>query len=471
MALVPYEAPRETLLARIRKALPSPRTAMVRAPNTILDENPGALALVNQNVPITWQSNAATYRALAATPWVHMAIDIRKDQIATADWDIVQVDPSGPKHVGLQRRIKDLFENPNAIDESFHSFIQRLCNDLLILDAAAFEIVRYPTGEIAELSPTRGEWVGVNRLWDGSNPDEPRYFWMPGGIIKAKLRNDEMGYLMDNPRTDSAVGLSPIEVLIGTVESELQAMAYNKRQVTGAAPDGIFNIGESAQPGDVAKAKGEWQQRLAEGGAIQIIGGYKAPSWMPFRSTNRDMQFREWQDLLIRCIAGVYGLSPMALQITFDVNRATAESQGQNDEDRGYRPLMDSFQQFLTRKVVWDRSFGGRSNNLAFKFTALNIRETEQQANINKVSMPGVPSKSVNDARQAIGRPPIGDLDDEENIFNHLLTNTPKGMLDLTTGKYIGEEQLASLQQETAIASADAKAQNADAGLAEGSDE
>jgi len=192
---------------------------------------------------------------------------------------------------------------------------------------------------------------------------------------------------------------------------------------------------------------------------MAIFGGYKSPSYFPFNTSNKDMQFREWQDLLIRCIATVYGLSPMDLAITFDVNRSTAEQQSDNSEDRGLRPLMSLVQSYLTREIVWDKSFGGKDNNLMFSFKTLNLSETKTKAEINKLAMPGVPTKSPNEARQTDGRPPIGDPTDENNIFNHLLTNTPKGMLDLTAGKYIGEEQLAALQSQSKIDVAQAVAE------------
>ena len=133
------------------------------------------------------------------------------------------------------------------------------------------------------------------------------------------------------------------------------------------------------------------------------------------------------------------------------MNRSTAETQTSNTEDRGLRPLMSLFQNYMTREIVWDKSFGGKENNLAFKFADLTLDETLAKANINKVAMPGVPTKSINEARRTDGRAPIGDPQDDDNVFNHLLTNTPKGMLDISTGEYIGEEQLAKLQADTQV--------------------
>ena len=75
-------------------------------------------------------------------------------------------------------------------------------------------------------------------------------------------------------------------------------------------------------------------------------------------------------------------------------------------EDRGLRPLLALAQDYFTREIVWDRSFGGNRNNLAFRFTRLNIKESMSKANINKLALANMPWKSVNEARLDEGRAP-----------------------------------------------------------------
>ena len=443
-------------------AVPSPKSGPQNNPNIVTQ--PGGFQLVTSTAALAWQGNARTYRALSLTPWVRAAIKIRRDQIASAQWDIVKLDPEGKDNKRLAKRIATQLDTPNARNISAHSFFQEVVEDLLVLDGSAIEKVRYPASdEIAELWPTPSEYIAIDEKWDGSEPRRPRYFYVPDGQIRARFTNDDMIYMMDNPRTVSAIGISPIQVLLSVIDSELQAMEYNRRMVMGAPPNGALNIGDSAIDTDVEHARAYFQSNVFGQSAMAIIGGFKSPSFMPFGYSNADMQFGQWQDLLLRCIAVVFGLSPMDLGITFDVNRSTANAQQENTEDRGLRPLLDCVQRFITREYVWDESFGGRENNLQFAFTALNLNETEQKANINRVAMPGVPTKSVNEARAMDGRQPIGRTDDGDNIFNHLIVQTPKGMLDLNTSKYIGEEQLAQLAADaktvaqTAQDNADAK--------------
>lgn len=472
-ALVPVPVIPEplTIRAKIIKFL-QPKTSPARVPDIAVGNlgdigGLGGFAMVTQNAALVRPGGSSTWRAMAATPWVFSAIKKRKDQIASAEWDIVPFDNTKRFPARQRDALRDLFNQPSLKLDSFQSFATTVIDDILTLDSGCVEKVRYPNGDIAELWPVRGEWIAVDERWDGSDPDQPRYFFVPDGTVRAAFRNDDMVYMIANQRANSAVGLSPMQVLQTIIESELQALEYNRRQVMGAAPDGVLNIGESANPEDVQKAQSKFQAEIFGQGAMAVIGGYKSPTWMPFRGSNRDMQFREWEDLLIRCIAITLGLAPMDLGITFDVNRSTAESQSDQRNDSGLKPLMSMFQNYLTREVVWDRSFGGRANNLAFKFADLTLDETLAKATINKTALGSVGWKSINEARHDSGRAPLGDPAVDENVFNHVLTNTPKGMLDLTTGKYVGEQDLAKIgadaQVDVAQAQGEIDATNADA--------
>ena len=379
VALVPYEP--EVIHLSMYDArgtmrtwsLPRPKTSLANLPEgaaTTPQQGMGLFTLVNQRGGWVSKSNAGTYRAWSeASPWVRACIDILRDAVSSAEWDILPIDKSGRRNVRLAKRIHELFEEPNP-GESWWGFAQRVIEDVMVLDAGAVEKVRYPSGELAELYPTMGETIMVNSRWDGSNPESPRYLYVPDGTVQATFRNDDFMYFMQNPRTNSPVGLSPLEVLKRTIEADLNSMDYNSRMVRGAPPEGALNIGETAMREDVQRTKAEWESDILGQSGFAVIGGFKNPGFIRFRDTNQEMQYREWLDYLVRQHAVVFGLSPMDLGITFDVNRSTAEAQGDNSEGRGVRPLLASFQSYLTRHIVHDESFGGRGNNLQFAFTS-----------------------------------------------------------------------------------------------------
>lgn len=471
-SLVPYVPQTIGLVDRSgveRWNFPVPRTSLDRLPygTQVPQSGGGLLSIVNQRHGYVFRTNAATYRAWSeASPWVRAAIDIRRDQVSSADWDIVPYDKDGyGDNKRVAKRIKALLESPNA-DDTFFSYVQKVVEDILVLDGAPTEKVRYPTGEIAELYPVAGEFIALNSRWDGSDEDQIRYLYVPDGTIRAQFKNSDMVYFMQNPRTNSVVGLPPLEVLKQTVDAELKSMEYNRRMVVGSPPEGVLDIGELATPPDVSAAKSEWESNILGQSAFAVIGGYKNPQWIKFRDTNQEMQFREWQDYLVRQIAVVFALSPQDLGITFDVNRSSSETQSENTDDRGLKPLLQLIQERITQEVVWDESFGGRANNLKFVFTSLNLKESLTRAQINKIAVGSTPWKTVNEARVMEGRAPLGDPSDDTNVFNHVLALTPKGLMDISTQKYVGEADLANIQAETTIdiekAKQEAVAANAD---------
>ena len=385
------------------------------------------------------KTNAAMYRNWAEhSEWVRSAINLRKSQVSSAEWGIVPYDPDEASvNLTAQARLTELFDQPNAKWDSFRGFIEPIVEDILVLDAGVIEKVRNVGNQVVELWGVDGATIKVNAFWDG-DPGEARYYWYPDYQERARFTNDELLYIMANPATYRVIGLSPLETLKMTVDAELVSSEYNRRQVTEAAPDGILNIGEGARPEDVERFKSYWSAEVTGKGAMAIIGGTKAPSFIGFRPNNRDMQFNEWQTYLVRKIAAVFGLSPQDLGITFDINRATGEVQQQMSEDRGLRPLMSLIQDYLTREIVWDPMFGGKANGLAFRFTALNLKESKAKADINKLALAGTPWKTLNEARIDDGREPLGPEGDE------LIMVTPTGavrLADVPTAREVFEAQ------------------------------
>jgi phage portal protein BeeE len=410
-------------LAVVRRALPGIST---RAPRTSPRNVPqSSVAVAYTYDGKVGKPDARMYRHWSTnSEWIRGAVNIRRTQVSSAEWDIVPYDKNKPYSKREQKAVKALFMRPNPANDSFRSFIEPIVEDIIVLDAGVVEKVRSLDGQVRELWPVDGASIKVNANWDGS-PEESRYFWYPDYKERATFKNADMLYMMANPRTNSPVGLSGLETLKQVIESELYGHEYNRRQVAGAAPDGVLDLGEGMTQPDVEKYRSYFESEVAGRGAIGFIGGSKGAKWLPFRATNRDMQFLEWQIYLVRKIAVVLGLTPQDLGVTFDVNRSTSETQIQISEDRGLRPLMTLLQEYVTEEVIWDRAFGGPDNNLAFRFTALNLKESTAKAAILHQALAGVPWRFINEARLEEGREPIKELE------NKLIMATPTGAVDI----------------------------------------
>jgi len=373
------------------------------------------------------KTNVQTYRSWGErSEWVRTAINLLKREVSSAEWDIVAFDADKSYSIDAAAVIKRLFDKPNDMNNSFRSFVEPVIEDILVLDAGCIEQVRSLRGPTVQLWPVNGGEIKIDALWDGSDPDAPRYYWYPDWQMRAKFRNYELVYIMANPATYRVVGLSPLEVLKMTIDAELSGSEYNRRQVVSAAPDGILHLGEEARPEQVEAFRSYWSAEIAGKGAIAITGGTKNPAFINFQRSSREMQFLEWQQYLVRKIAAVFGLTPQDFGLTFDINRSTSEVQQEQSENRGPRPLMALVQDYFTREIVQDPVFGGIENNLAFRFLSLNIKENTARANINKLALAGVPWKTVNEARLDDGREPYG------SEYDDLMMVTPTGAVRLS---------------------------------------
>lgn len=388
------------------------------------------------------KANALLYRNWSQNgEWVRTAINIRRDQLASSEWDIVAYDPAQKIDEGMANEIRELFTQPNPLVQSWRAFIGPIAEDLLVLDAGVVEKERTLGGDLIALYPVDGAKVMVSTIWDG-DPDESRYFYRPTPTSEIAFKNEDMIYMIMNPATNRVVGLSPLETLKMSIDAELTGSQFNARTVNNAAPDGIMDLGEGTRGEHVEKFKSYWAAEVAGRGALAFIGGTKGAKFIDFHKSATDMQYMEWLTYLTKKIAAVYGMDPLDFGLGADINKATAQVKDQQTEDRGFRPLLANVQDYNTREVVWDQTWAPRrragglsraraTNNLAFRFTRLNLKESLQKAQINQIALGGMPWKTTNEARRDDGRAPMGDPIAEENPYNQLLANTPRGLVQV----------------------------------------
>lgn len=405
----------------IRKAMrTSPKKAPYAPSSAVLQQDRGRVGPPNAQAFRNWAEHGE---------WVRAALNIRRDQVSQADWVVEAEDPTRRWDRGAARAATQLLARPNPVDEFWDVFIKQVVEDTLVLDSGAIEKERTVGGDIAYLHTVDGATVRVNKFWDG-DPEEPRYYWYPDFQERASFKNDELVYIRANPMSYRVVGLAPLETLKLAVDAELNGQSYNVRQLISPAPDGILDLGEQARQEVVDKFKAYWQAEVAGKGAMAFLGGTKGAKWMPFRLGNREMQFLEFQLYLARKIAAVFGMSLQDLGIPLDTNRSTASQTTENTEDRGIRPLLNLTSRYITHDVIKDPAFGGPDNNLAFKFTALNLRESLNRAQRNRYALAGIPWTTIDEARKEDGRPPIGGT-----LGSSLIAMGSQGPLLLTEGE------------------------------------
>lgn len=391
-------------------------------PSLVPDMGPYARGAAGMQT-ITKMSTEQLRRWSRLNPWIRAAINLRRTQISRSKWDIVGVEPGVDPDPRAVDRIKKLLRQPNPKGESWRSFIEPVVEDVLVLDQGAIEVEKTVGSRVSSTNPIAYLWhkdaarIAFDKNWDGRDQEKPRYFELDGtGKELASYKNDELIVIIANPVTYSPIGLSPLEVLADTIESDLRAAEYNSKAVSQAAPPGVLHLGEGVRPDQVDSFKAYWEAEVAGRSQIAITGGGKGMQWMPLAASNRDMQFMEWQVYLARKICAVFAVQPQDIGISFDINKSTAETGAAFTYDNGIVPLADLIAEYITREVV-ERY----DDQLRFVFTEVGRTAQQAIAEYNKMALAGLPWLRINDALRERGQDGIGSIGDQ------ILFQTPKG--------------------------------------------
>jgi hypothetical protein len=178
----------------------------------------------------------AELRALAeAHDITRLAIETRKDQVEKLDWTI--------KPRGLRRpsadtkircdRIARFWRRPDS-ERPFATWLRRLLEDLLVIDAPALEIRRNRAGAIIGLDVVDGATIKllVDDTGRRPRPPAPAFEQVIHGRPWKLLTADELIYWPRNPRPHKAYGFSPVEQIVMTVNIALRRQLMQLQHFT-----------------------------------------------------------------------------------------------------------------------------------------------------------------------------------------------------------------------------------------------
>lgn len=323
----------------------------------------------------------ASYDAL-----IRICVNVIKKEVSQADWSITTEDTHVVDNAGIEK-ISNLFERVNANGENLRTFFDKLLEDLLVLDAAAIEVVRNAKDEIVELYVVDGSTIRPVYNEYGEMDPNKGYVQVIGDKVVATFKANEIIYIMQNPQSSLegfGYGKSPIESIFLVVQASLNAEMYNAESFSkDNIPPGILDLGDMDSE--------EAQAFIATWNATTITnqqqmkfvwGGGSEKKYTPLKGNNKDMQFVEYTDWLSRIKLATFGLSSQDANITQDVNRSTSKTQASSSNSRGIRTVKKLFEEFITREIIIPMGHP----TLQFKFdTYENTEEKKVQADIDKV--------------------------------------------------------------------------------------
>ena len=201
-------------------------------------------------------------RALAESHDItRLAIETRKDQIEKLDWAIKSRNEKTPDKDAASRidQLTEFWRSPDG-EQPFATWLREALEDVLVLDAAAFELRRNRGGKIIALDIVDGSTIKV--LLDDTGrrprPPAPAYEQIIHGRPWRLLTSDELVYLPRNRRPQKAYGFSPVEQIVTTVNIGLRRQAMQLQHFTeGNVPPGLLNAPDGWSPEQIRQFQ-EW---------------------------------------------------------------------------------------------------------------------------------------------------------------------------------------------------------------------
>jgi hypothetical protein len=322
---------------------------------------------------------------------------------------------------------------------NFGEFLRRFLRDSLIYDQACFEVVPNRLGEPCEWWPVDGATIRLAQpnmqnfnVTDGR--DIVKYVQVYNNVMRHTYTYKEMAFCVRNGDTNikrNGYGVSELETLINLITSILFAEEYNKRWFSqGQMINGILNLKSANLPQEQLEGFRRQWQTLASG----VTNAHKVPvlsvkdgvDFVNFHSSNRDMEYSNWIEFLVKMVTGVYLIDPA--EVNFDYRGASEsaplfetspEAKLKHSRDKGLRNLLNFIEEKMNFHIVQEVD-----SDLFFEFVGIDMKDEQEIVNIRSSEVQAY--KTLNEVRKEASLEPLkpeqgGDLIANAVVVNYLL--------------------------------------------------
>lgn len=359
----------------------------------------------------------AELRALAENHDItRLAIETRKDQIEALGWQVVPKNPDAAEEKDDLRiaAATAFLERPDG-ERPFATWLRDALEDVLVIDAPAFEIRRNRGGAVIGLDVVDGSTITllIDDTGRPPKPPAPAYEQVIHGRPWKLLTTDQLLYFPRNRRPHKLYGFGPVEQIVMTVNIALRRQVMQLQHFTESnVPAGLMNAPADWTAQQIGQFQ-EWFDALLAGNTAErtrLIWGPSGTKYQPFREAPFKDDFDEW---LARVVCYAFSLPPTPF--VHQINRATADTAQEAALNEGLAPLMGWAKRLCDYAIQEllgypDLEFAWAENR--------PIDATEQMEVLTGYVAAGI--YTVNEARDALGADPDPDGD-------LLMVSTAKG--------------------------------------------
>ena len=335
--------------------------------------------LVSRNYRVNWWD----LRGMAKNPIIGSIVNTRLNQMASfmhpfhSPFEPGFIIKSKMQDQTDEVRAKELtmWLNNSGIEGYGEPDLETLCRkmmrDSLILDQACAEIVNRRNGDPAYMVAVDGGTMRkLKKSLDYATPEgatTPIYAQVIQERIVARFSQQDMIFAIRNPSTDVrnlGYGRSELEDLVRTVTTLINADHMNAGKVTqGGTHKGVMVVkGEVSKP-EMDSFRRDFRE------AVRNASRYWRPpvlnvskdadiDWVKLDQTNRDMEYAQMFDYLVKQACGIYQIDPAEInwQIGATGSSMTFESRTSGkisaSQRKGLRPLLTFFANTINQCII-----------------------------------------------------------------------------------------------------------------------
>ncbi len=344
--------------------------------------------------------------------------------------------------------------------DDFETFLKKIVRDSLMYDKSTFEIVPDRLGQPYEFIAVDAATVRIaasnevfgpddtfmhrspvitNRLlqMDERTPfksmqmlasnkrkgERPDFVQVINGQIENVYYRDELAFGVRNPRTDIYIqgyGYGEMEQLITILTAHLYAEEYNRRFfMQGSAPKGILNFkGENFTPDMLEGFKRQWRSNLEgveNSWKTPILQAEQGVEWIDLHPSNREMEYGQWVEYLIKITCAVFLMDPA--ELNFDLHggvqqtplfESSQEWKLKASRDRGLKPLLRFIAKQINEHIITQID-----DHFVFDFVGLDELTEQEKHELRQEQVASY--MTLNEIRRAEDLP---DVEDGDTILN-----------------------------------------------------
>jgi hypothetical protein len=369
---------------------------------------PESLHRLNQ--PIL-KSTPYNLRRFSETPIPRRAINLIKNSvIMTLPWEIRPVAEVDDVTPDIEKRIRiatHVFKHPNQSD-SFRTFSEKVVEDIIVGAYGCFEprITPDPKRPIL-MWAVDGSTIRIYPDWTEAVKDEkPHYAQMTGlkgerGIIA--FYDHELVYIRDNSRSSTPFGLGKMEIAFNVINYFLGSQEAAGRAGADQIHKTMLWWQQAQQKTNLETVRRYVMNELEGQSKISMIANMPKPEIIDINPVTPEDLLLDWQEFQIKIIGAAFDISPLALNMTQDVNKAVGKVMSDADFQSAVVPMAIRLSEAYTYEVLHKR-LGWTDIEFAFKGLDDPDQLTKSQIQQRDYQMNAIVPDEI---RQDKGRPPL----------------------------------------------------------------